>query len=343
MNTTSDIWWRQITGARNFLQKTADTLASGKSALIRLAENTPWLDDMREILTGFLQKKFGGMWEICKFDAADIAQPENFVFENFCSEDVRAQLIPIDEDAYVKFLSERDDIRLRNSCIWIRGADEAQAAKWFSFVGDYHKFHRDKSGGVFLVETGADCDFSGRAGVEIFSAEDEISEYDCFAFNMFIAAQFGTGDKFTKRYLAELAANATGLDVERGAECIKLGNVFLKNPAAVLTNKTVDEVHRAVWVTQLKLIFPQLEIFRRDFVTKYELQIKNRLPYAVSDRKTVCEPDEAELGDLYAIFVGGWDIEPHDWAKLKDFRDARNKLAHLETLTAEQVQTLLNS
>lgn len=340
MNTTSDIWWRQITGARNFLQKTADALTNGKSAVICLAENTPWLNKMREVLTDFLQKKFGGRKTVRKIDASTVDKPDIFVFENFCSEDVQAQLIPIDEDAYVKFLANCTDSDLNDACVWIRGANKNQAADWYAFVADYRKFGGE---GIFLVETGADCDLVGKAGVEIFSAEDEISEYDCFAFNMFIAAQFGKGDKFTKRYLAELAANATGLDVERAAECIKLGNGFLKNPAAVLMNKTVDEVNRAVWVTQLKLIFPQLEIFRRDFVTKYESQIKNRLPYAVSDRKTICEADEAELGDLYAIFVGGWDIEPHDWAKLKDFRDARNKLAHLETLTAEQVQTLLNS
>ena len=48
---TSGIWWRQITGARNFLQKTADALSDGKSAVICLSDATPRLDDMREILT----------------------------------------------------------------------------------------------------------------------------------------------------------------------------------------------------------------------------------------------------------------------------------------------------
>ena len=339
MDETSGIWWRQITGARNFLQKTADALSSGKSAVICLSEATPWQDDMREILTEFLNKKFGGMRVVRELDASGFdGAPAVVVFERFCSGNVKANFIPFGRNAHVKFLAERDDIILNNVCLWIRAAN-AQAAKWYAFIADYHKFGGK---GIFLLETTA-ADFGGRAGIEIFSFETEVSEYDCFAFNIFLAGQFGTGGQFLKRYLAELAANATGFDVESGARCIKRGSDFLKNPADVLTNKSSEEVNRAVWVTQLKLIFPQLEIFRRDFVKKYEPQIERLLPCSLGGGKIIYTPDEAELGELYSMLSSeSWRLSSDDWERLKIYREARNTLAHLGTLTLSQVETILH-
>ena len=339
MDETSGIWWRQITGARNFLQKTADALADGKSAVICLSEATPWLDDMREILTDFLNKKFVGMRAIHELDASTVdGDPAVVVFDRFCSGNVKANFIPFGRNAHVKFLAKRDDIRLNKICLWIRGASNTQAAKWHAFIADYHKFGGK---GIFLLEANS-TEFVGRAGVETFSFETEVSEYDCFAFNIFLAAQFGKGGQFIKRYLAELAANATGFDVESGARCIKRGSDFLQNPADVLTNKSPEEINRAVWVTQLKLIFPMIGIFRRDFVKKYEPQIERLLPYSLGGGKIVYTPDDAELGELYSMLGGeNWRLSSDDWERLKIYREARNTLAHLGTLTLSQVETIL--
>ena len=340
MNEISGIWWRQITGARKFLDKTAATLASGKSAVIRLSEATAWLEDMRDILKEFLNKKFGGIKAVHEINAAAIEiEPANFVFENFCSENVKSEFIPFGEKARVKFLANRNDITLNNACLWIRGGSEAQVAKWFSFIADYHNFLCGRSKGIFLLEAGTDFNSAGKADVEIFSCDGAISDYDCFAFNIFLAAEFGKGDKFTKRYLAELVSNTTGLDVERGAECIKCGNDFLKNPRRILKNKPREEIDRAIWTTQVKLIFPLLEIFRRDFVKKYEPLITSLLPFELNSGKKIYVPDEAELGDLYSI-LSGENLSQADWEDLKIYRDARNKLAHLATLTLEEVQTI---
>mgnify|MGYP007101892484 CR=1 FL=1 len=341
MIETSEIWWRQITGARNFLNKVANALANGKSAVICLSEATPWLDDMREILREFLNKKFGGIKAVYEVNAASMElAPAIFVFENFCSEDIKSEFIPFGENAHVKFLAERDDITLNNACLWIRDATE-QADSWYHFIADYHKALRGRRKGIFLLEANSDFSLTGKADIEIFSCAQEISDYDCYAFNIFIAAEFGKGDKFIKRYLAELVSNTTGLDVEKGAECIKCGGDFLKNPSKFLENKSREEIDRTIWTTQLKLLFPLLEIFRRDFVKKYEPLIEKLLPFEMSSGKKIDSPDEAELGDLYSI-LGGQNLPQNDWEDLKIYRDARNKLAHLSTLTLEEVQQIFN-
>ena len=340
MTETSDIWWRQITSARKFLDKTANTLAGGKSVVICLSEVTPWLDDMRLILKEFLNKRFGGIKAVHEIDAAQVGEePATFVFENFCGDNVKSEFIPFSDKAHVKFLAERNDINLNNACLWIRDASETQAENWFSFIADYNNFLRGKSKGIFLLEAGANFDLTGKANIEVFHCQQEISDYDCFAFNILIAAEFGKGDKFIKRYLAELVSNATGFDVEKGAECIKCGVDFLKNPRRFLKNKSHEEIDRAIWKTQLKLIFPLLELFRRDFIKKYEPMIKFLLPVESNSGKKVYTPDEAELGDLYFI-LGGQNLPQNDWEELKIYRDARNKLAHLSILSLEEVQML---
>ena len=340
MIETSEIWWRQITGARNFLDKVANALANGKSSVICLSNSTPYYENMREILREFLNKKFGGIKAVREVNAADISlEPATFVFENFCSDDIKSEFIPFGQNAHVKFLAERDDIALNNICLWIRDASTPQAQIWYNFIADYHKFLRGKAKGIFLLETGDDFALTGRNDVEIFYCADEISDYDCFAFNIFIAAEFGKGDKFLKRYLAELVSNTTGLDVEKGAECIKCGADFLKNPQKFLENKSREEIDREIWTAQIKLIFPLLEIFRRDFVKKYQPIIEKLLPFEMSSGKKIDLPDEAELGDLYSI-LGGQNLPQNDWEELKIYRDARNKLAHLSTLTLEEIQTI---
>ena len=340
MIESSQIWWRQITGARKFLDKSANALANGKSVVICLSKSTPWLEIMREILHEFLNKKFGGIKAVREVNSADISlEPAIFVFENFCSDDIKSEFIPFGQNAHVKFLAERDDITLNDICLWIRDTSTAQAEIWYNFIADYHKFLRGRSKGIFLLETGDDFSLTGRNNVEIFYCADEISDYDCFAFNIFIAAEFAKGDKFLKRYLAELVSNTTGLDVELGANCIKSGSDFLKNPKKFLKHKSSEEIDREIWTTQIKLIFPLLELFRRDFVKKYQPLIEKLLPFEMNSGKKILSPDETELGDLYSI-LGGQNLPQNDWEQLKIYRDARNKLAHLSTLSLDEIQSI---
>ena len=344
MSEISEIWWRQITGARKFLDRTAKALAGGKSAVICLTEPTPWLGDMHRILREFLNKKFGGTKAVHEIDAASVeVEPAVFVFENFCSDNVKFEFIPFGEKARVKFLAERDDIALNNICLWIHDISEAQTESWLAFIADYNNFLRGRSKGIFLLETRANLGLTDKAEVEVFSCANEVSDYDCFAFNILIAAEFGKGDKFTKRYLAELVSNTTELDVERGAELIKCGGDFLKNPRKFLKNKSREEITQAIWRTQLKLIFPQIEIFRRDFIKNHEALIKTFLPFEMDTGKKIFMPDEAELGELCYMLGGeSWKLSREEWDELRIYLNARNKLAHLSTLTLEEVQQIFN-
>lgn len=334
------IWWEKLNSPSRFIRDAAGKLMNGKSVLLCLPEHVPWLETMRSVFEMRLRKS--GTLSIKIIDAANISDPPEYVFKEFCGN--KDGFRPYSKGAYAKFLAERTGIALNSSCIWIRNAEPAQVEKWLAFVTDYHGFLKGKSGGVFLLETNGNFNVTGKAGIESLSYAKRISDYDGFAFNIFIAAEFGKENNLTKQYLAELVSALTEGDVEFGAACIKRSEKFLQNPAIVFENilstdkfsshKTAEDIDFAIWTAQLKLIFPLIETFRRNFVKKYELTIKNTFPYQNS-------PEELEIGNLYGLFnTKRWLLDSEDADDLEMYREARNKLAHLKHLPFSELKKI---
>ena len=336
------IWWEQLNGPSRFIRDAAENLTNGKSVVLCLPEHVPWLDTMREVFEKHLRKS--GTLSIKVVDAANISEPPEYVFEEFCGD--KDGFRPYSKEAYAKFLAERTGIALNSSCIWIRNAEPAQVEQWLAFIADYHGFLDGKRGGVFLLERCGDCNLIGKAGVEVLSYSRRISDYDCFAFNIFIAAKFGKSNHLMKQYLAELVSALTEGDVEFGAVCIQRGDTLLRDPAVVFENilsteaftshKSAEDIDRAIWMTQLKLIFPLVETFRRNFIKKYEMTIKNTPPYPAA-------PEELEIGNLYGLFnLKRWLLDSEDGDDLEMYREVRNKLAHLRTLPFDELQRVFD-
>ena len=332
------IWWEDLNGPRRFLGEAAEKLSCGKSVVLCLPNRVPFEKSMRDVLEKLLLK---GTQSIKVVDAEKISsEPQEYVLKEFC--DDKDGFRPFNKGAYAEFLAKRTGIALNSSCIWIRNASPAQVEKWFSFIADYQNFLGGKRGGVFLLEAGED--FTAKSGVEILSYADKISGYDSFAFNIFAAADFGNKNRLMKQYLAELVSALTEGDVEFGAACIAASDDFLKNPEEFFSNilwegkftsgKSTDDIEHAIWSTQLKLIFPLVETFRRNFIRRYEEQIKNTPPYYSA-------PEEVEIGQLYGLFnQRRWLIGESDGDDLEMYREVRNKLAHLGTLSFEELQKI---
>lgn len=332
------IWWEDLNGPRRFLVEAAEKLSGGKSLVLCLPKRVPWQGTMRDVLEKLLRK---GTQTINVVDAENIsAEPQEYVLKNFCAN--KDGFRPYSKKAYAKFLAESTGIALNDSCLWIRNAASAQVEKWFAFIADYQKFLKGKRGGVFLLE--ADENFCGGAGVENFSYADKISNYDSFAFNIFAAADFANENHLMKQYLAELVSALTEGDVEFGAECIDRREKFLKNPGETFDDilregkftswKGIDDIEQAIWMTQLKLIFPLVETFRRNFIRRYEEQIKNTPPYFST-------PEEVEIGQLYGLFnQRRWLLDLLDADDLEFYREARNKLAHLKILPFDELKKI---
>ena len=335
-NLFGKIWWEDLNGPRRFLVEAADKLSGGQSVVLSLPERVPWSETMRDVLERLLSK---GTQTINVIDAEDIStEPQEYVMEEFCAN--KDGFRPYSKKAYAKFLAESTGIALNDSCIWIRNATSAQVDSWFTFIADYQNFLSGKRGGVFLLETIGEL--SNKFGVEVLSYGDKVSGYDSFAFNIFTAADFGNDNHLMKQYLAELVSALTEGDVEFAAACIGRSEDFLKAPDAAFENllregkftsrKTNEDIDQAIWMTQLKLIFPLVENFRRNFIKQYEQQIKDTPPYYPV-------PEEVEIGYLYGQFnQRRWLVNESDAEDLEFYCEVRNKLAHLTPLTFDMLQ-----
>lgn len=334
------VWWEDLNSPRRFLEDTAEKLSSGKSVVLSLPEHVPWLETMRDVLEKLLSK---GTQSIKVIDAENISmEPQEYVLKEFCAN--KDGFRPYSKKAYAKFLAESKGIALNDSCIWICNVENAQIDDWLTFISNYHSFLNGKRGGVFLLEVNDAITFANSAGVEVLSYAKCIRNYDCFAFNIFVASEFGKDNHLVKQYLAELVSALTEGDVEFGAACIRRSENFLKNPALVFENilstdkfsshKNAEDIDQAIWLTQLKLIFPLIETFRRNFIKRYDLTIKNTPPYYSA-------PEEVEIGQLYGQFnQRKWLIDEFDANDLEFYRDVRNKLAHLRILPFDELQKI---
>lgn len=332
------IWWEDLNGPRRFLVEAAEKLSGGRSVVLCIPERVPWPKTMRDVLEKLLRR---GTQTINVIDAENISdEPQKYVLKNFCAN--KDGFRPYNPKAYAKFLAESTGIELNDSCLWIRKASPAQVEKWFAFIADYQDFLGKKRGGVFLLE--AADNWSVRSDVEILSYTKKVSDYDSFAFNIFVAADFANENHLMKQYLAELVSALTEGDVEFGAACIDKSDEFLKNPDEVfedllwegkfISGKSTDDIEQAIWMTQLKLIFPLVETFRRNFIRRYEEQIRNTPPY-------ISTPEEVEVGQLYGLFNQRRRLlSDSDADDLEFYREVRNKLAHLRVLPFDELQKL---
>ena len=133
---------------------------------------------------------------------------------------------------------------------------------------------------------------------------------------------------------------------------------FLENPAETIKTiigqesrsdgeyftfpKDQSQVEMDVWKAQIKNLFPKIEAYREEFAKIYSSEIAMNLPISTSYGEEYELPEEVELGTLYYLAKNKMiNISTADYSKLKCFKDARNKLAHLNSLTFNEVNDLL--
>ena len=344
------IWWEKTENARKFLSAATGILAGGRSVVLCLPERLPWRETMRDVLRKLLRENFSGTtYEIEAVDAGE--KPQKYVMNNFCEN--KSGFRPYGDEPYAKFLAASEDISLNTACLWIQDANDAQADAWFKFMDDYHKFLADKIGGVFLLESGANFSKRSVNGVEILSYDRTIGDYDSFAFNILLASEFCNDNDLMKQYLAELVTQLVGNDVELGAACVKRSEDFLRNPREVFkeilitenfsSTKSEKDIEFAIWLTQMKLIFPLVEIFRHKLIKNYHANISDALPCNSSYGERVEIPEQVELGTLmFLVNSGRLRFDKFDWDELISYRYVRNSLAHLKTLAFDDLQKVFD-
>lgn len=347
------IWWNQVTNAVKYVTDVKKSLLEEKSILLRYTSGMPWREQLVNSVIEAVKLQNGDK----KFvTVSGVDDPGKYLLKEFCKPEKRAEYRP--SKGYARFFAESDDIVLHDRYLWINVTDQKNLDDWLTFVSDYLKERGKKDNkSVFVLEWSGDNSLSVRKGIKVFSFDDYIGDYDRIVFAV-LAASSIKERPFINTYLSELVANVAGNDIELAAECIKHSKSFLENPLAYIRmvcdekvrsngecfiyTKDVDEVNHLVWLSQIKTIYPYLEEYREDFVQRHYGAIAKQLPIQASYGETYDDPKDVELGALmYMVGSGHITLSTVEYEKLKKYKEARNKLSHLTSLTIGEIKDLL--
>lgn len=348
-----NIWWNQVTNAVQYVSEIKKSLLEEKSILLKYSSSMPWRECFEDSVKEAVklqnsEKKF--------VEVPAVTNPGEYLLNEFCKKEKRAEYRP--SKGYSKFFAESEDIVLHDRYLWIEIDDEECLEKWLSFASEYIKERgKNSNRAVFILEWAEEGQVSVKKGIKVYSFDDYIGEYDRLAFAV-LASSSIKEDIFLKNYLVELAINTTGNDIELCSECVMGYKEFLRNPhgyiKTVLESKvrsdgseysyemTQDEVNHLIWLAQIKTIYPHLEEYREEFVQRHANAISRQLPIQAPYGEIYSDPKDVELGTLiYMAGSGSLVLNQNEYEKLKRFKEARNKLSHLATLTFEEIKQLL--
>lgn len=239
------LWWNHITKAHKFLEDIISSALDGKSMILCLPENVPWRDTLLELVEDRLKLENPK-------NALDRMQcPEEevglFLLNRYCKAERRATYRF--GMTYAEFLGKCEDTVLNDRYLWVSGIPKNRYDEWISFIVEYRKNVRNKTPGVFILET-QDDGFANRAGkgMKKLIFDHQIGAYDKFAFCA-LAASDRHCREYLRPYLADLVSTVCNRDIELCAECVSLGNAFWKirfRLSGILSGRNAEAMGRII-------------------------------------------------------------------------------------------------
>lgn len=347
------IWWERIPNAIAFISDITNALINERSIVLQYSSEMPWY----KYMVDKIKEDVSSRESLKNFeDIENVNNPGEYMLQAYCKYEKRAQYRPT--KTYARFLAESDDIVLHQRYLWIRPRTISEVNAWLDFVSEYLKYRaNDKERAVYIIEYDNGNTIRPRKGIKLVSFEEYISDYDKTLFAMLSSSTIPERS-LIKSYLAELSANVLGNDMELCSECLKDHKAFLEDPYTRI-KKIIDiscrsdgiqfrfecsreEIRTSIWRAQIKTIYPVLEEYREDFVQKYRDVIKKELPITSSFGEQYTEAEEVELGTLaFMVDSGKIFLTERESKNLHNYRDARNKLSHLNILLFDEIMQLI--
>jgi len=352
-----NVWWEQVTHANAFIHEIVSEVLNDKSVILVLPEHTPWDYCLRDNVENALSRENSS--KSMKVIDSPHEKVGEFMLNRYCCEEQRLQYRVC--KTHAEFLAGCEDTVLNSYYIWVRNIPENLFPEWINFLSDYHKnISPERESAVFILET---CDPKIRMkfvkGVSNVSYGAMVNTFDAYTFCI-LASSDAADEIYKKNYLAELVYSICGEDIELCAECIRQGTAFSEDPAGILARilettcrsdgssfvLDLDKLNldKRIWKTQMKMLFPMIEDYRGEFVERYRKQIDCQLPFRNSSNDIVfSEPEEVEIGTLSFMAASKLiNIDTKEHTRLHQFKEARNTLAHLKTLSLEEVYHILS-
>ena len=347
------VWWNRVPNAIAFTADITQNLLDEKSVILHCEQSIPWYETMvLQVKESVTQQDSSKRFEVIRH----VDDPGPYLLQEFCKPEKRATYRPT--KGYARFFAESDDIVLHSRYYWVFPDSTETLESWVDFVSDYYKNRgKNKETAVFILEWRGEKANISRKGIRTISFDDYINEYDRTVFAMLASSEIKEKSEI-KNYAAELTVSISGNDIELCAACLIRYKHFLESPHTVLREitdtkyqsdgtpfsyrATIEDVSKCIWKAQIKTIYPLLESYRGAFVDKYARVIEKELPITSSYGEIYDDPKDVELGTLVFMADNGRLIlNTAEYKRLKRFKDARNKLSHLDILTIGEIRGLL--
>ena len=356
-----EIWWQTIPNAVRLYTELGQNLCGGTHVVMKHPAHLPWKETFWEKFEGYIHEHDSNR-SLKRVAASDIGGEKDslgeYLLKRCCKEELRCQFRP--GIGYAKFLATRcERSTLKDTYLVIDGAKAEQIKNWLPFLSEYTSLLPDAgSGCACLILTEDSLEALPCKGIRQLEYDKFITEYDSLVFDLIASGEQQVGSNPLRQYLGELVIAVTGTDVELGAACISAGEAFMSSPRKVLKKLAEtgsysngnpfppppekEELQNRIWVTQLKLLMPKIELFRKSFLEHHKEEIQKHLPCKNSLQEWVNEYQQVELGLLWFFYTQKYFniASSREEQNLKLYREARNSLAHIEALDYAMVKQI---
>ena len=346
------IWWEQIGSQLHLLAQISELLEDDQSFVLQLRSRLPWRTHFYESVDA-KRSTFSMDRRLKRLDWIPAEDPGSFVLRNLCPPVVQADYYP--GQTYAEYLGSRGDLILCDYYVWITGVhSRTDLTAWISFIRNY-----DSAAGsldhraVFVVEYDGPQYDTSPISVIIF----ETKNYDCRVFCLQMASELDFADSFS--YQAELALSICMDDPELAYFLLSMGNELLEKPyetaKRILSQSRNSDgmlfpipadsvISNYIWKACLVLIYPIIEQYRIDFISRHGDELKQLLPISNSNGDVIQEASDLEIGTLYYIVSRKSRnlFFQEDADKIRLCRNVRNKLAHNQIPTFTDILFILN-
>lgn len=355
MITFEKYWWQNAPNASRLCEEIVQALFCGRQVIFHHPQHLPWQDAFCKNIERLIRSHEAE--RTLKIVAAEsipdtLAGLGDYLLKNFCKPDLRTRFRSA--MGYADFLANHTNGNtLGTTYLLIENASAKQVEAWIPFLEEYHEKLGQNNGCTFLLTTSADTDLHAK-GIECIDYEEEITDYDCLIFYLILAGECKDCPPALRQYLGELTGTIAKKDVELGAACVKQGSAFLKNPQTILQHLSEEgrchfleeetTIRSAIWMTQVKMLFPIIENFRQRFLERYQERIQKQLPHNNNFGEPVIDYHDVELGLIWHLFCDhDLQVSDKDYNDFHIYRDARNHLAHIEPLNWKDVLQVIQT
>lgn len=347
------VWWKKINNSTRFIHDITSSLLENQCSVILNADVCiPFYCDFIEAVKEKLLKKDArrAFKEIDMNDYNSL-NAEDFLFENFCTEEKKGDFFPKKSYTKANFLSEHGIYKLNMCFVWVRNIKEENMQSWLDFLMDYSK-GSSYSSAIFILELSGKINIPDNPDCYVrLSADDYFNEFDKYVYCFLLAAEIKNITSEIKQYIAELASVFCSDKIELCKELFECGLDFAVNPQEtvkrIFDSETFNEneADAVVWRIQNKMLFPLFEQFRRKIVDEHYYEIDKCLPLTLPYCQPIDKPYHLDLGNIKLLCDDNTDfyLKHDDYELLCKYRDIRNDLAHMKPVTFEELQQCLGN